>query len=50
MTACRDSFVERFGLFTIIVLGEVIVGVVQGVAAHQDLTIARKHATYRCVG
>ena len=34
-----DSFVERFGLFTIIVLGEVLVGVVQGVAAHQALTL-----------
>lgn len=33
------SLVERFGLFTIIVLGEVIVGVVQGVAGHYDLTI-----------
>jgi low temperature requirement protein LtrA len=29
------SAVERFGLFTIIVLGEVIVGVVGGVAGHQ---------------
>ena len=27
-----DSFVERFGLFTIIVLGEVVVGVVQGMS------------------
>ncbi len=32
------SAVERFGLFTIIVLGEVIVGVVQGVAGHEHLT------------
>lgn len=32
------SFVERFGLFTIIVLGEVIVGVVQGVAGLPELT------------
>ncbi|MCC6612983.1 MAG: low temperature requirement protein A [Anaerolineae bacterium] len=31
------SFIERMGLFTIIVLGEVIVGVVQGVAGHHDL-------------
>lgn len=31
------SAVERFGLFTIIVLGEVIVGVVQGVAEHHHL-------------
>jgi low temperature requirement protein LtrA len=31
------SLVERFGLFTIIVLGEVIVGVVQGVAGHHHL-------------
>ena len=28
-----DSLVERFGLFTIIVLGEVVVGVVDGIAA-----------------
>lgn len=34
-----DSLVERFGLFTIIVLGEVIVGTVQGVAAHHKLTL-----------
>ena len=27
-----DSFVERFGLFTIIVLGEVVVGVVDGIS------------------
>jgi low temperature requirement protein LtrA len=32
------SAVERFGLFTIIVLGEVIVGVVRGVAGHHHLT------------
>ena len=32
------SAVERFGLFTIIVLGEVIVGVVSGVAGHHHLT------------
>ncbi len=31
------SAVERFGLFTIIVLGEVIVAVVQGVAGHHHL-------------
>jgi low temperature requirement protein LtrA len=31
------SAVERFGLFTIIVLGEVIVGVVGGLAAHHRL-------------
>ena len=31
------SAVERFGLFTIIVLGEVIVGVAQGVAGHHHL-------------
>ena len=31
------SAVERFGLFTIIVLGEVIVGVVSGVASHLPL-------------
>jgi len=33
----RESAVERFGLFTIIVLGEVIVGVVRGVIGHHDL-------------
>jgi low temperature requirement protein LtrA len=32
------SLVERFGLFTIIVLGEVIVGVVSGVAEHPHLS------------
>ncbi|HKY54084.1 MAG TPA: low temperature requirement protein A [Anaerolineales bacterium] len=32
-----SSLVERFGLFTIIVLGEVIVGVVSGVAEHPHL-------------
>ena len=31
------SLVERFGLFTIIVLGEVIVGVVQGIAGYHDI-------------
>ena len=33
-----SSAVERFGLFTIIVLGEVIVGVVSGVAEHPHLS------------
>jgi low temperature requirement protein LtrA len=33
-----NSAVERFGLFTIIVLGEVIVGVVSGVAEHPHLS------------
>ena len=32
------SLIERFGLFTIIVLGEVVVGVVQGVAAQHHFT------------
>jgi low temperature requirement protein LtrA len=32
------SAVERFGLFTIIVLGEVVVGVVQGLASHHAFT------------
>ena len=32
------SAVERFGLFTIIVLGEVVVGVVNGLAGHHHLT------------
>ena len=33
-----SSVVERFGLFTIIVLGEVIVGVVSGIAEHPHLS------------
>ena len=37
-TDVSPSAVERFGLFTIIVLGEVIVGVVQGVAGHHHLS------------
>lgn len=32
------SLVERFGLFNIIVLGEIIVGVVAGVSEHEHLT------------
>jgi low temperature requirement protein LtrA len=36
-SAISPSAVERFGLFTIIVLGEVIVGVVAGVAGHHHL-------------
>ena len=35
--ALSHSAVERFGLFTIIVLGEVVVGAVQGVAGHHHL-------------
>ncbi len=35
-----EALIERFGLFTIIVLGEVMVGVVQGVAAQHDITVA----------
>ncbi len=34
-----ESVVERFGLFTIIVLGEVIVGVVNGIASHHAWTM-----------
>lgn len=34
------SLVERFGLFTIIVLGEVVVGTVSGVAGHHHLDLA----------
>lgn len=34
-----NSMVERFGLLTIIVLGEVIVGVVQGVAGQHHFTL-----------
>jgi low temperature requirement protein LtrA len=37
-TDVTASAVERFGLFTIIVLGEVIVAVVQGVAGHHHLS------------
>jgi low temperature requirement protein LtrA len=37
-TSFSSSAVERFGLFTIIVLGEVIVGVVIGVAEHHQLS------------
>jgi len=32
------SLIERFGLFTIIVLGEVVVGVVQGISDTEELT------------
>ncbi len=35
--AVSPSLVERFGLFTIIVLGEVIVATVSGLAEHHDL-------------
>jgi low temperature requirement protein LtrA len=38
-TVATHSLIERFDLFTIIVLGEVIIGVVRGVAAHHDLTV-----------
>ena len=38
LTLISPSAVERFGTFTIIVLGEVIVGVVSGVAAHPHLS------------
>lgn len=33
-----DSLVERFGLFTIIVLGEVVVGVIDGLSSSTELT------------
>lgn len=36
-TTISSSMVERFGLITIIVLGEVIVGVIQGVASYHHL-------------
>jgi low temperature requirement protein LtrA len=39
VTLISLSAVERFGLFTIIVLGEVIVGVVSGVAEHPHLSL-----------
>jgi low temperature requirement protein LtrA len=38
-TTVSKSLVERFGLITIIVLGEVIVGVVQGVAGQHHFTM-----------
>jgi low temperature requirement protein LtrA len=38
VTAGSPSLVERFGLFNIIVLGEVVVGVVSGVTGHHHLT------------
>jgi low temperature requirement protein LtrA len=38
-TTVSNSMVERYGLFTIIVLGEVIVGVVQGVAGQHHFTM-----------
>lgn len=38
-TNASNSLVERFGLFTIIVLGEVIIGIVSGVSEHHDLTV-----------
>jgi low temperature requirement protein LtrA len=38
VSAVSPSLVERFGLFTIIVLGEVIVGVIGGVAEHHHLS------------
>jgi len=36
-TNVSASLVERFGLFTIIVMGEVIIGIVTGVTGHHDL-------------
>ena len=39
-TDVSPSAVERFGLFTIIVLGEVVVAVVRGVAGHHHLNPA----------
>lgn len=39
-TMLSPSIVERFGLMTIIVLGEVIVGVVNGVISHHHLDIS----------
>jgi low temperature requirement protein LtrA len=38
VSAVSPSLVERFGLFTIIVLGVVIVGVVGGVSEHHHLS------------
>jgi low temperature requirement protein LtrA len=35
----NPSLVERFGLFTIIVLGEVIVGIISGVLSHHHLSL-----------
>jgi low temperature requirement protein LtrA len=39
-STATPSLVERFGLFTIIVLGEVIAGTIRGVAGHHHLTWA----------
>lgn len=38
--AATDSMIERFGLFTIIVLGEVVAGVVSGIAASGRSTMS----------
>lgn len=35
----NPSLVERFGLFTIIVLGEVVVGIISGVLGHHHISI-----------
>lgn len=39
-TTVTPSMVERFGLFTIIVLGEVVAGTIRGVAGHHHLSWA----------
>lgn len=38
-SSATHSMVERFGLFTIIVLGEVIAGTIRGVAGHHHLNL-----------
>ncbi|MDX2075907.1 MAG: low temperature requirement protein A [bacterium] len=38
-TRASHPLVERFGLFTLIVMGEIIVGVVRGIAEHEELTV-----------
>jgi len=38
-TGITKSLIERFGLFTIIMLGEIIVGVIQGLAEHQPASL-----------
>lgn len=39
LATASPSLVERFGLFTIIVLGEVIIGVVNGTSSHGHITL-----------
>jgi low temperature requirement protein LtrA len=50
-TTATDSLVERFGTFTIIVLGEVVLGVVSGlVAAQRDMQTIGVGLLALCIG